>query len=137
MIEVSGLPCGRVVTILAGLREPEPDVVGVGRLLEIRQVTTHTRRRGPLVLAAHVAGRAIETGVGSRQSKASHFQMIKGGAKPGRDLVTLLTTGRESRGRVVRRRRLLIGRGVARVTLKRQALKLANGRSLVTTVALQ
>ena len=63
--------------------------------------------------------------------------MIEGGAKPCRDRVALLATGWESRGRVIGACRLLVGCRVARVALERKPLKLADGRSLVTTVALQ
>ena len=63
--------------------------------------------------------------------------MIEGGAKPGRDRVALLASGRESRRRVVGTGRLLVGRRVARVALEREPLKLADGRSLVATFALQ
>lgn len=137
MIEVGGLPRGRVVAILADLREAEADVVGVGRLLEIWHVTTHAVRGRSLVLAAHVASQAVETGVRPRQSEAGYFQMIEGGAKPSRNRVALLATGREPCRRVAGRVRLLIRRRVTGVALERKALKLADGRSLVAAVALE
>ena len=137
MIEVGGLPRGRVVAILAGLRETEADVVGVGRPPEIRRVTTHAVRRCSLVLAAHVASQAVETGVRPRQCETSHFQMIEGGAEPGRNRVALLATGRERCRRMAGRIRLLIRRRVTGVALERKTLKLTDRRPLVTTVALQ
>jgi len=137
VIEVGGLPRGCSVAILTGLRQSEGDVVGIGSLLEIGHVTADAGRRRSLVFAAHVAGQAIETGVGSRQSKAGHFQMIEGGTQPGRDRVALLASGRESRGRVTGASRPLVVGRVARVALERQPLKLADGRSFMAAVTLQ
>ena len=74
MIEVGGLPRGRVVAILTSLREAEPDVVGVGCLPKIRHVTAHAVRRRSLVFAVHVAGRAVETGVGPDKAKPVTFK---------------------------------------------------------------
>ena len=125
------------MAILTGLREPEPDVVGVGCLLEIRHVTTDAVRRSSLVPAVQVAGRAVETGMGARQSETGHFQMVEGGAQPGCDRMALLAAGGEPRRCVIGRRRLLIRRRVARVALERKPLKLADGRALVAAVALQ
>ena len=137
VIEISGLPCRCIMAILASLRKPKPDVVGVGCFLKVRHVTTDAIRRRALVPASQVAGRAVQTGVGSRQSEAGHFQMVERGAKPGCNRVALLATGREPRRRVVGPGRLLVGCCVARVALEREPLKLADGGSLVATVALQ
>jgi len=137
VIEVGRLPSGRVVAILAGLGEAEPNVVGVGCFAKIRHVTAHAVRRRSFVPAAHVASQTVEVGVRSGQGEAGHFQVIEGGAEPGGDRVALLATGREPCRRVAGRIRLLIGGRVAGVALERQSLKLADGRSLVAAVALQ
>ena len=112
-------------------------MVGIGRFLEIRHVTTHAVRRGPLVPAAQVAGRTVKTGMGPRQSESGHFQVIERGPQPRRDRVALLATGRESRCRVVGPVRLSIRRGMTRIALERKTLKLTDSRSLVATITLQ
>jgi len=137
VIEISGLPGGCVVAILTSLRKPEPDVIGVGCLPKIRHVTTDAIRRRSLIPAAQVACGAVEIGVGPGQGKARDFHVIEGSAKPGRDRVALLTTGRERRRHMVGPGGLLVCRRVARVALEREPLKLADGRSLVAAVALQ
>lgn len=118
MIEVGGLPCRGVVTILTSLREPHSDVVGIGCIFEIRQVTTDAIGRSSLVSTVQVTGGAVETGMSARQSKSRYSQVIEGGAQPGCDLMALLTTGRETSGDVIGPGRLLIGGLVAGVTLK-------------------
>lgn len=125
------------MAILTSLGKPESDVVGVGCFPKVRQVTADAVRRGSLVPSAYVTGGAVETGMCPRQCESGHFQVIEGGAKPCRDRVALLASGRESRGRVVGPGRLLIGCRVARIALERKSLKLADGGSLVAAVALQ
>jgi len=51
--------------------------------------------------------------------------------------VALLATGRKSCGRVIGTGRLPVGGRMARVALKRESLKLADGRSIMAGVALE
>ena len=83
VIEVGRLPGGCAVAVLTSLRQSKGDVVGIGSLLEIGHVTTHTVRRRSLVPPVQVAGRAVQTGMSPRQSEAGHFQVIEGSAQPG------------------------------------------------------
>lgn len=137
VVEVRRLPCGSVVAVLAGLREPQRDVIRVGRFAEIRLVATHTVGWRSLVLAAHVATRAIERGMSPGEGEAGNFQMVEASAEPSRDRMALLASARKSGGDMVGRCCLLIRRRVAGEALERESLKLANGGALVAAVALQ
>jgi hypothetical protein len=71
------------------------------------------------------------------QSESRVSQMIKLGAQPRIDRVTLLAFRRETAGHMVRRRRLLKRALVARVALNRQSLELPNGFTFVAIGAIQ
>lgn len=55
MVEYRIRPQHRVMALLAGLREPRRDVVGIRRRLIIFQVATYARRGGDVVIAIDVA----------------------------------------------------------------------------------
>ena len=137
MIEARGLPGGGAVAVLAGLWKPERDVIRIRGFAEIRHVASYTVRRRPLVLATHVASCAIDGGMRAGQGVACKFQMIKASAEPSGDGMTLLASARETGCDVVGRCRLLIGCGVAGITLERESLELSNRGALVAAVTLQ
>ena len=80
-------------------------MIGVGGALEILQVTAHARRirTREVVVAVHVALRALHRGVRSRQREPGGG-MIEGRARPGRGVVALGARLREARLHVVRLR---------------------------------
>ncbi len=100
--------CGRVVerripprrsrvALLAGLREIRLHVIRIRGPLEIFQVATDTSRvRGrQVVIAIHVARRALQRGVSARQ-RESRGRVIECRRRPVRRGMTLLTSLRES-----------------------------------------
>ncbi len=109
---------------LAGLREIAGHVVRVRGFLEIRQVATRTRRRCSFKLSSDMAGGAIQCRVRPGQSETCR-QMVKLCPQPTIHAVTILTRGRESAGHMAGLGRLII-LGVARITLSRQSLELAD-----------
>lgn len=82
VIEIGIAPGARVVTVLAGLRNPGCDVIRVRSLLEIGQVTRDTRSAESGKDAAGVALRTLCVGVCARQSKFRHGVVIKAHAHP-------------------------------------------------------
>ena len=80
VIEGCGLPRGRAVTVLTGLREGQRNVIRVGCFAELCHMAPSTGGGGPLVLTAQVATRAIERGVRSGEGVARDFQMVEAGA---------------------------------------------------------
>ena len=91
------------VALLAGLREIRLHVIGVGRALEISQMAAHACRvrRRQVVIAIHVALRALQCRMGACQGK-SGGGVIKGRARPRGRGVALLTGLRESGSDVIR-----------------------------------
>jgi|SRR5215468_2930706 len=73
MIEVRWLPGARRVTLLAGLRDPERNMVGIVRLLKIWEMTSDASRGRSLILSTPVTCCAIQGCMHSSQSKARHF----------------------------------------------------------------
>ena len=135
MIETGGLPCGGVVTSLTGLGKAQGHVVWVRSFLKIGQVTSHTIRRCALEFASYMAGDAIQRGMGARESKSCHLQMIEFRSKPVIHAVTLFASRGKPSSRVCRRTGRLVVFGVAGVALRGQALELANRRALMASVA--
>lgn len=77
VVETRRLPGRRRMALLAGLRKAESQVVGIARLLEIRQVAAHACRRRALVLPPRMASGAVQRRVHSGQGEAREFQVVK------------------------------------------------------------
>ena len=103
VIERGVIPRGRVVALGAILRESRVHVVGIGRALEIFQVATDAGciRVGQVVIAVHVALRALHGGVRSGQ-RESRGGVIKSRVVPVGRVMALLTGLREPGLNVVR-----------------------------------
>jgi hypothetical protein len=137
VVEVGGLPGRGVVAASASLGNAQRDVIGVGGLLVVGQVAADARSRRTFVIAAGVAGRAIQSCVHSGQSKPRDLEVIELSSCPCVHAMALLTTSRKGSSEVIGQSGLLIGLGVTGVTLCRQSLELAGGRSFVAGIALQ
>ncbi len=72
MVKGCARPGGSAVTLLAGLRESRTDVIRIRCALEIFQVATDAScvRAGQVVVAIHVALRALQRGVRPSQREA-------------------------------------------------------------------
>ena len=103
VIESCRNPGGRVVTLLARLRKTKLEVAGIGGLLKIGQMATHTLRRSAFVLSSNVALGALQSCVRADQGESSEFKMVKVGPEPVVHPVALLTGSREPGGCVARR----------------------------------
>ena len=103
VVKVRARPGRGVVTLLTGLREARGYMVRIGRALEILQVATDAGRigRSQVVVAIHVALRALHTDVGTDE-RETRSGVVKSRAGPGRGGVTLLAGLRESRLHMVR-----------------------------------
>lgn len=112
MVEGPAAPVCGVVALLASLREIRLHVVGVGRLLVIRQVTRHARRVSQLVIVIDVALGTLKAGVSPGEGKACSC-MVEASTVPGAGIVALLATLRETRLHVIGIGRFLIIRQVA------------------------
>src|SRR5437588_12951537 len=88
---------------LASLREIRLHVIGIRRALEILQVATHASRvrAGQVVIAVHVALRALHAGMEAGQREASS-RVIEGRAGPVGGAVALLASMREAGSDVIR-----------------------------------
>jgi len=73
----------------------------------------------------------------ARQGETGVLQVVKVHSEPVIQVVALLAGGGEAGGNVARAGRALEVAAVARVALRRQPLKLADGRALVAGVTLQ
>ena len=94
--------------------------------------------RSSLVLAAQVASRAVECCVHARQSEIRwRPSMIELSAQPGIDGVALFALRRKTGRNVIGSSRLLKRVLMARITLDRESLELANRFALVTVCAIQ
>lgn len=89
MVEACRLPRGRVVALLASLRNSQGDVIRIVCPLEVGQVASDAGCRRSLVLAADMTSGAVESGMHAGEREAGVFQMIKRGAEPGVDGVAL------------------------------------------------
>jgi hypothetical protein len=137
VVEGRRLPgrCG--VATLASLRESGLHVIGVGRLLEIGEMTTHARCGRPGEFPSDVASVAIQRDVRSGQREAGKFQMVKLGVQPGIGAVTLFASGGKAGGYMAGSGGGLILLGMAGIALCGQTLKLSGGRSFVAGGAIQ
>src|ERR1035441_7934111 len=92
---------------LAGL------VIGISRMIVVRQVASHALRRGPGEDSVRVTLGALEGGVGPGQWKAGELRVVEAGARPDVYVVTALAGGGKFRRHMVQRCGLLIVRKVA------------------------
>ena len=126
------------MALLTSLRDAQRHVVGVARLLVVRQMAALAGRRRSLVLAPDVARSAIKRRVHPGQGKPRALQVIELGAQPGIHCVALLAFDRE-RGcgsGVARGVCLLIRRLMTRVAPDVEPLELAHRRALMAIGAI-
>jgi len=97
VIESSAGPRRGAMALLAGLREARRDVIRIRGALEIFQVAAHAGRigAGQVVVAIHVALRALHAGVRTSQREA-RGGVVKIRTHPRRRAVALLTGLREA-----------------------------------------
>lgn len=100
--------------------------------VEILLVATNASGRRPLVSPADVARKAIERRVYACQGVARHLKVVEFRAGPAIHGVAGVASGREIRARVAGTRCFLKILQMARGTIGRQSLVLANGGALVT-----
>ena len=137
MIETRGLPSCGAVASLAGLREPQRNVVRIRSLLIIGQMTPRATRGRPFEFPSDVAGQAIQCGVRTGQREARHFQVIEFSPKPVVLAVTLFARRGKTCAYVGRRGRRLKVFRVAGITLRRHRCVLRGGNPFVAGVAVQ
>lgn len=138
VVEARRLPRGCVVALLACLRNSQRDVIRIGCPLEVGQVASDAGCRSSLVLAADVAGGAIQGRVHAGEGKIRwRPSMVEFRSQPGVDRVALFALGGKTSGHVIRRGRLLKSILMARITLDRQTLELSDGLALVAVCAIQ
>jgi len=108
MIERGACPRGGAVALLTGLRKSGLYVIWVRRALEVLQVAADTGcvRAGQIVIAIHVALRALHTAVSARQGEP-RGRVIEVRPRPGGGVVALLAGLRKTRLHMVRLRRAL------------------------------
>jgi len=108
MIERGACPGGGAVALLTGLRKSGLYVIWVRRALEVLQVAADTGcvRAGQIVIAIHVALRALHTAVSARQGEP-RGRVIEVRPRPGGGVVALLAGLRKTRLHMVRLRRAL------------------------------
>ena len=92
---------------LAGL------VIGISRMIVVRQVASHALRRGPGEDSVRVTLGALEGGVGPGQWEAGELRVVETGARPDVYVVTALAGGGKFCRHMVQRCGLLIVREVA------------------------
>ena len=105
MIKRRATPVRGGMALLAGLREIRLHVIGIRRALEISQVATDASRvrGGQVVVAIHVALRALQAGMEARQREAGG-RVIERRIAPRRRGMALLAGLREIRLHVIRTR---------------------------------
>lgn len=137
VIESGRLPGGGGVTALARLREPCLHVIRVGCFLEVGKMAAYAGGGRARELASDVTGGAIQRNMRSRQCKAGDSQVVKRGARPAIETVTLFTGRGEPGGHVIWTRGGLILLSMAGVALGGQAHELPGGSSFVAGGAVQ
>ena len=101
VIERGRGPGGRVVTDVALLREPDRNVIRIGRTLEVFEVTPNASGAGQVVVAVRMALGALQIGVRSGEREAGR-RMIERGGSPIGGAVADLALLREARRDMVR-----------------------------------
>lgn len=137
VIETRRLPGRGGMALLAGLWEPERDVVRIACFLEVRQVAADAGGRRALVPSACMAGCAIQGRVRSRQGKSREFQVIELRAQPGVNRMALFALDGEPGGDMTRCVRLLVGVLVTGVALDGESLELPNRLALMAVRTVQ
>jgi len=117
VIEGCGLPRRSSVATLASLWESRLHVVRIGRFLEIGKVASHASCGRTRELSPDVTGGAIQRNVRSGQREAGDFEVIKLGAGPTIEAVTLFARSRKAGRYMTWTRGGLIILGVAGVAL--------------------
>ena len=123
-------PVGGAVADGAVGREACRHVIGVGGLLEGRQVTARALRRRRRKHAARVALRALQRGMSTRQREFRHRGVVERGGQPGRGGMALFARLRETAADVGRVRGRLEVRHVASRTHRGSAGKVIGGMTL-------
>lgn len=137
VIESRGLPGGCGVAALACLRKSRLRVIRVSRFLEIGKVAAYASGGRASELASDMTGGAVQRNVGSGQGKAGHFQVVKLGAGPAIEAVTLFAGGGKPGRHMIWTCGGLIVLGMAGVALCGQADELSSRCSLVAGSAVQ
>ena len=136
VIESRRLPGAGRVASLAGLRQVQPHMAGVGRLAEIRQVASHAIRGRAFEFSSDVASCAADCGVHPSQRKISVLQMIEVHSKPVVEAVALFAGGGETGGHVAGAGGCLVVLRVAGVALRGHGGKFAQRSILVAGIAI-
>ncbi len=114
VVEFRTLPLGRVVAERTILRKPGGNMIRIPRLVEIGHVAALTVGGRPLEHIVHVALRACEVDVSSRQGEFRHGIVIELRAGPGCRVVAQRAILGESCSGVTRIHALVVIRKVAR-----------------------
>ena len=125
VVERGRLPGRRVVAYIAGLRESGCHMIGVRRLIEIRDMTACALDRQGQVVIVHVAQRALSREVRSGQRERG-FRVVERRTQPVDRRVTLRAVRREPRGGVVR-----VGRRIIRSQMACRASRRIQGVVIV------
>ena len=101
VIEGCGNPRRRVVAHFTLLRESYLCVIGVVGVVEVGQMTGHTRRVCQFVISVNVTLRTLQRGMGTRQSPSS-LAMVELCPRPGRRAMASVAGSGKSRLRMIR-----------------------------------
>ena len=124
VIKFGSSPARQRVALLARCRKPAGDVIRILGAIEICLMAADAGAWCSLELSAHVAGVAVEAGMGPDQGKSCELKVIKLCTLPGVEgCVALLAGSRESQGTVVRRSRIHIRRGMTADAVGRESFE--------------
>jgi hypothetical protein len=137
MVEGRWDPGRRSVANVALLWKSGGYMVRIGGASVVLNMARHASCRRSLELASEMASRAVQLGMHSGQGVSGHFQMIKFGAEPSIDCMTLLAGRRESSGNVIGGSGVLVGLRVTGVALEGKTLELSYRCALVAGVAIK
>ncbi len=102
VVKGRGLPGTGVMALLASLREIAGDVIWILGALVIRQMATHTRRRGEVVVVVDVTVQTDAGWIGVRVGKREAYCcVVKSRRLPGAGVVARLAGLREASGDMV------------------------------------
>ena len=96
VVEIRGLPGAGGVTHLACLRKIQRDVVGIVRLLIVREVAAAAGGGSTFESISRVAGGAVKACMHACQREAGELQVIEANSKPVIETVALLAGGRKT-----------------------------------------
>jgi hypothetical protein len=137
MVERRWDPGRRSVANVALLWKSCGYMVRIGGASVVLNMARHASCRRALELASEMARRAVQLGMHSGQGVSGQFQMIKFGAEPSIDCMTLLAGRRESSGHVTGSSGVLVGLRVTGVALEGKTLELSNCCAFVACVAIK